>query len=276
MQMRYLQVLFGVMTLAVTESPSHSQSYILKPAHEIPSFSCASARLSPLERAICANETLADLDAKLGSLFAATKARTSSTEAGALMLSQRDWIKQRNQCVHYKCVVDSYQARIKALAPDVGIASAAVPAEPAGPADDSPMLAKKRVPSLISGTWNFAMGPTPMKAIITPTTFGNECPDKYTVLSVTPSSAHEPEYIAILADQWVCADGRWGTQFAALEINPEDVANNEIDSMISTGCWGIDVSLEDLESFLYGNRKLSCSSNILTRLSHNYGRQKKP
>jgi hypothetical protein len=104
MRRRYLQIV-AVLTLVATGPPSHSDSdiprYILKPAHGSPSFSCFSGGLSALERAICADETLSDLDSKLGSLYAAAKVQTGLAEAASLRQSQRDWIDQRNRCIHY-------------------------------------------------------------------------------------------------------------------------------------------------------------------------------
>lgn len=59
------------------------------------SFDCASAA-SPVEKAICADPYLSDLDEKLGVLWKSTLAKVEDPKA--LKASQRQWLKNRNSC----------------------------------------------------------------------------------------------------------------------------------------------------------------------------------
>ncbi len=59
------------------------------------SFDCASAA-SPVEKAICADPYLSDLDEKLGAVWKTTLAKVA--DPTALKASQRQWLKNRSAC----------------------------------------------------------------------------------------------------------------------------------------------------------------------------------
>jgi hypothetical protein len=263
-------VLVWVALLTTMGSPILSQQYVLKPEHPIPSFTCGVSGLTPLERAICSNDTLADLDSQLASVFGVQKDRLSTAAVALLVQSQRQWIKQRDQCVHYECVVAMYRARIEALT--TGGAAEGIAPESSGPtsvvAANPPKLDKSAIPSLISGTWGATIGPGTGQSVFTRTSLGEYCPDKYKVLSVFPPSSNEPEYYtAILADHVACSDGYQRTDFLAVELIPDEVKIHRIFGMGIIGCPDLDEPLDDLRSVLYGNSALHCTSRFLSRIT---------
>ncbi len=63
-----------------------------------PSFNCALAQ-APVEKLICADDALADLDAELGRAYQARRLALADGERPALQAEQRDWLKSRlTQC----------------------------------------------------------------------------------------------------------------------------------------------------------------------------------
>ncbi len=89
------------------------------------SFDCQSAHLSAVEKGVCGNQTLSDLDSKLEAFYATVKANASSTQAAELVEAQRGWIKRRNQCLDYSCVLEAYRTRIVELSPTTAAGEAA-------------------------------------------------------------------------------------------------------------------------------------------------------
>lgn len=116
-----------------------------------PSFNCALAQ-APLEKLICADDALADLDADLGRAYQARRLALADGERPALLAEQRDWLKGRlARCKlpaqgtldlaaaapAAACLAKLYQARIDQLAATVpgtaapeslGFASSRLPA----------------------------------------------------------------------------------------------------------------------------------------------------
>jgi len=100
-----------------------------------PSFDCAKAA-TPIEHAICSNETLSQLDAKLAGIYA--EALMQSADAEGLRNEQRDWSAQRAAACGIlpgadddmpdisdaanACLVDLYTARVGSLGAAVPVA----------------------------------------------------------------------------------------------------------------------------------------------------------
>ena len=77
------------------------------------SFDCEKAGAS-IEKLICSDSQLSDLDSRLGETYAA--ARAQSTNSDQIKHEQRDWIKNvRNLCADIDCFISAYTARIAAL-----------------------------------------------------------------------------------------------------------------------------------------------------------------
>lgn len=74
------------------------------------SFDCKNAR-SDIEIMVCMDYRLSGLDDQLAYVYAKASPSNEAKEA------QRDWVKQRNQCKDFKCLVDAYAKRIKAIDP---------------------------------------------------------------------------------------------------------------------------------------------------------------
>lgn len=76
------------------------------------SFDCAKAG-TKVEKLICADETLSKLDEELSSAYKA--AVKDEKQAEAIKQSQKQWMKERNECENIACAKASYQARIHVL-----------------------------------------------------------------------------------------------------------------------------------------------------------------
>ncbi|TPN15422.1 DUF1311 domain-containing protein [Mesorhizobium sp. B2-1-3] len=96
------------------------------------SFDCSRARLS-VERMICADALLSDLDEKLYAAFQAIDGR----KAPELVAAQKRWIKQRNKCTAPTCVSTLYRERIFELS-QLGATAQAVPGSTAASASTTP------------------------------------------------------------------------------------------------------------------------------------------
>jgi len=88
-----------------------------------PSFSCT-GKLTPTEKVICANDSLAALDvalaaaykAKLATLPAESANSLEVTQAG-LIFTQKAWVAHRNTCgTNLTCIRQAYELRAAALA----------------------------------------------------------------------------------------------------------------------------------------------------------------
>lgn len=108
-----------------------------------PSFNCALAS-APVEKLICADDSLADLDAALGRAYQARRLALAEAQRPALITGQREWLKDRqSQCrlaaqgpldlatsgPATACLAKLYRARVEQLAA-LGTSAAAV--EPLG------------------------------------------------------------------------------------------------------------------------------------------------
>ncbi len=67
------------------------------PAHVAPSFDCGRA-VSVVEKEICAIAEFADLDNRIGSLYAQAQTIVSARDAEALRADQRVWLRERDDC----------------------------------------------------------------------------------------------------------------------------------------------------------------------------------
>jgi uncharacterized protein len=76
------------------------------------SFDCQKAKTF-IEKAICANPELSDLDDELGSQF--QLALTDNKNPALFKKQQLAWLKQRDTCQTVDCVKKSYKQRIAIL-----------------------------------------------------------------------------------------------------------------------------------------------------------------
>jgi uncharacterized protein len=83
-----------------------------------PSFNCRRAT-HEVERMICKDGELADLDHELAALYERVLARTPARQQAELKAEQRRWISERNDCQTASdargCVKSAYEARIDEL-----------------------------------------------------------------------------------------------------------------------------------------------------------------
>lgn len=80
------------------------------------SFDCQKAK-SFVEKAICQDSVLSDLDDELGALYQSAMDSSSKPAAAALKKQQMKWLSQRDTCQTNACVKKSYQKRIIDLTP---------------------------------------------------------------------------------------------------------------------------------------------------------------
>ncbi|MBK1718954.1 lysozyme inhibitor LprI family protein [Thiocystis violacea] len=82
------------------------------------SFKC-NAHSSPVEKRICTDDELAQLDASLASLYHVLLKSLSDEEQSTLRDEQRDWLESRNACDKAAdiraCIKAEYHARISEL-----------------------------------------------------------------------------------------------------------------------------------------------------------------
>ncbi|WP_109451763.1 lysozyme inhibitor LprI family protein [Azospirillum sp. TSH64] len=76
------------------------------------SFDCGKAG-TPVEKAVCSDERLSNLDSELGRAYKA--ALQNSTAPADLKTEQKNWIAQRNRCTDVTCLASAYQTRLAAL-----------------------------------------------------------------------------------------------------------------------------------------------------------------
>jgi uncharacterized protein len=89
-----------------------------------PSFDCAKAR-SWSEIEVCRDDALAGLDATLASLYRTQKARLDQKRHNALIIDQRQWLVERDNCRFTpsgsRCLTDIYKRRIADLSSTPGV-----------------------------------------------------------------------------------------------------------------------------------------------------------
>ena len=83
-----------------------------------PSFDCAKAS-SDVEKLICNDAELAELDNNLASLYSTVLKNTPASEQKTLKAEQRGWVKGRDECWKSDalrgCVASEYRSRIAEL-----------------------------------------------------------------------------------------------------------------------------------------------------------------
>ncbi len=109
--MRLASLLFAaLLPAAVTVSPTASAAS--------PSFNCAKAS-STVEKLICSDPGLAELDRSLASLYGTVLKNTPAGEQKMLKAEQRGWVKGRDDCWKSDdlrdCVASEYRLRINQL-----------------------------------------------------------------------------------------------------------------------------------------------------------------
>lgn len=101
--------LFLLTCLLATTAAAHAAS---------PSFDCAKAS-SSVEKLVCNDAELANLDNSLSSLYHTLMKNTSAAEQKLLKAEQRGWVKGRDDCWKSDdmrgCVLNEYQYRINQL-----------------------------------------------------------------------------------------------------------------------------------------------------------------
>jgi len=74
-----------------------------------PSFDCATAK-NKVEKMICADAKLSNLDAKLGRAY--EEVLRDTNDPSAFKQQQLDWLKVRNACRDKKCLIESYKEQL--------------------------------------------------------------------------------------------------------------------------------------------------------------------
>ncbi len=79
-------------------------------------FNCTKASTA-IEKAICANRSLSQMDSSLGKLYSQRLKGLPKAETNQLKQEQREWLAQRNNCstVDVDCLLSSYRQRIAEL-----------------------------------------------------------------------------------------------------------------------------------------------------------------
>lgn len=114
-QLRILQYVVLLMSTQVIVLPAQAAS-----------FDCAQAR-THIEKMICANTKLSDLDDQLGKVY--SQALKKAPEPEALIRRQRDWLKDLRKYCHSKmCVQRAYTTRIAAIQNGDGAKAYVMPA----------------------------------------------------------------------------------------------------------------------------------------------------
>ncbi len=84
-----------------------------------PSYDCTEVKDGSIERLICNDEILAQLDMKLSQIYLAASKKAIDEQPPMLKTEQRGWIKGRNDCWkeqdQYQCIKNSYRYRIAEL-----------------------------------------------------------------------------------------------------------------------------------------------------------------
>ena len=78
------------------------------------SFECGRAS-SHIEKLICLDYRLSDLDSELAAVYADMRAQPSAKSE--MQTEQRKWLAVRNRCASFSCVRDAYIDRLSALSP---------------------------------------------------------------------------------------------------------------------------------------------------------------
>ena len=87
---------------------------VLAPAMSMgASFDCARAA-SPVERSICADKVVSELDDHMGRYYAGAQLALKES-ASCLQADQRDWLGRRNQCADRNCLENAYLDRLAEL-----------------------------------------------------------------------------------------------------------------------------------------------------------------
>jgi uncharacterized protein len=76
------------------------------------SFDCGRA-VSDIEKLVCSDAELSKLDDALGETY--REAFTQSGKSKSLILTQRQWLAQRNACRDRECLVSAYSSRLMDL-----------------------------------------------------------------------------------------------------------------------------------------------------------------
>ena len=84
-----------------------------------PSFDCRKVKDSSIEKMICTDNELAELDRKLAEVYAAASKKAVNEHPPVLKAEQRGWVKGRNECWKSDdkrgCVEENYRLRIAEL-----------------------------------------------------------------------------------------------------------------------------------------------------------------
>lgn len=81
-----------------------------------PSFDCSLAKTS-IEKLICSNAELANLDYKLAQSYKQNMKLTPEDKKAEEIATQRAWLKTRTDCTNVDCLINMYAERDKDLAP---------------------------------------------------------------------------------------------------------------------------------------------------------------
>jgi uncharacterized protein len=113
-----MQRTFVLITLALSFSSTHLLAEERSSGSSGPGFDCDKAT-SKIEKRICAEPALAELDLQLSQVYAEAQSETAGIDGESgeridpLAKEQKIWLKKRNQCKTNLCLKTTYQKRIK-------------------------------------------------------------------------------------------------------------------------------------------------------------------
>lgn len=80
------------------------------------SFDCHAARLTDIEKQVCADPSVSAQDEKLTSLYRKLMAGATAPYLDAMKADQQQWLSEvRDRCSYKDCLGNAYQARIRSL-----------------------------------------------------------------------------------------------------------------------------------------------------------------
>ena len=116
--LRGLSVLIFILIIVFSPDVEHHKQTIKKSLNNTTyktSFDCSKAN-SYVEKAICGDKELADLDLKLSSVYKAKLAKSKNKQKQKLQSQQKNWVlNTENACASEACIKEVITARINIL-----------------------------------------------------------------------------------------------------------------------------------------------------------------
>ena len=224
---------------------------------EAASFDCEKATTS-VERLICADPELSELDEELGQTYSLTL--EASSNSLDLRKAQRDWLKNRDQYMlgdqARGSVADMYRSRIAELR-----------ALSAQKARAGFVPSKETIQKLIIGTWIDNIGPNPSNTRITKSAiWGGRCWRHYQLRDVQPRNTGKAVFYFVSLEftsaggPYICGHSR-KSSFAIAMLPSDEVLAGKVTNI----AWLICASAEDLAAAMNPLESNRCGSYVSDR-----------